>query len=188
MKISTIIPAFNCEPYLRRAVESLLATNHPDLEVVIVDDGSRDGTLAVATALQSEHPSVVRVRAHADGRNHGVSVTRNLGIESSAGELIAFLDADDYVHPWRFESAAAILEAETNVSGVHQLSEMVFSDEESSKRWWGGGSTQFGYASPIPPDEILFMLLKGGCWATSAILFRRDLLRATGDFDSRLTT
>ncbi len=188
MKISVIVPAFNCQPYLRRAVESLMATQYENLEIVIVDDGSTDGTLAVARVLQTEHPTSVRVLSHPDGDNRGVSATRNRGIESSTGELIAFLDADDYVHPWRFESPVTILKADSRVSGVHQVSEMVFSDAESAKRWWGGGSTRFGYTDPIPPDETLFTLLRGGCWATSAVLIRRNLLDETGLFLPGLRT
>ena len=185
MRISTIIPAYNCEPYLRRAVESLLATQYHDLEIVIVDDGSRDGTLGLAETLQREHPGVIRVLTHRGRRNCGVSATRNLGIQSSSGELIAFLDADDYVHPWRFQSAIELLETEPDVDGVHQLCELVFSDEESSSRWWPG-QRLFGFAESVANDEILFSLLGGYCWATSAILFRRTLLSKSGMFDPRL--
>jgi len=188
MKISTIVPAFNCEPYLRRAVESLLATKYQDLQIVIVDDGSQDGTLALARTLQAESPAVVRVLTHPGGVNRGVSASRNLGMEASDGELIAFLDADDFVFPWRFESAVAQLAANDNIDGVHQLSEVVFSDGESSQQWWGGEYRLFGFTSPIPASEILDTLLKGCCWATSAILFRRRLLTTTGNFSQRLRT
>jgi glycosyltransferase involved in cell wall biosynthesis len=184
MRISTIIPAYNCEQYLRRAVESLLATRYDDLEIVIVDDGSRDGTLAVAETLRDEHPELIRVQTHPDRANRGVSSTRNLGIESSTGELIAFLDADDYVHPWRFDSAVDILKNQADVDAVHQLCELQFADCDSASTWWEG-QTLFGFARPIAAEDILFSLLNGVCWATSAILARRALLAETGMFDPR---
>lgn len=188
MKISTIVPAFNSEPFLRRAVESLLATNYPDMEIVIVDDGSHDGTLALARQLQSESPGVVQVLTHPGGTNRGVSASRNLGLDASAGELIAFLDADDFVYPWRYESAAALLASDRSIDGVHQVSQVVFSDVESSQQWWGGGYTLFGFTSVVPASSILETLLTGCCWATSAILFRRRLLAVTGGFHESLRT
>ena len=185
MKISTIIPAYNCEPYLRRAVESLLATQYPDLEIVIVDDGSRDQTLAVAESLQREHPQVVRVWTHPGGRNRGVSATRNLGIESSTGEWLSLLDADDYVYPHRFDSARAILSEQPDVDGVYQLCELVFADEQARQGWWAGQTT-FGFTQAIPPERLVFELLRGYCWATSSLVFRRSLLAKAGLFDPKL--
>lgn len=188
MKISTIVPAFNCEPFLRRAVESLLATRYPNLEIVIVDDGSEDGTLSLARTLQAESPWAIQVLTHAGGANRGVSASRNLGLEASQGELIAFLDADDFVYPWRFDSAVAQLANDCGIDGVHQVSQVVFSDDESSEKWWGGGYTLFGFTSAVPEQSILQTLLKGGCWATSAILVRRRLLAVTGGFHESLKT
>ncbi len=188
MKISTIVPAYNCEPFLRRAIESLLATNYPDLQIVIVDDGSHDGTLALARTLQSESPGIIQVLTHPGGVNRGVSASRNLGINASDGELIAFLDADDFVYPWRFESAVAQLAANSSIDGVHQVSQVVFSDGESSRQWWGGEYTLFGFTTAVPASVILETLLKGCCWATSAILFRRRLLAVTGAFHESLRT
>jgi glycosyltransferase involved in cell wall biosynthesis len=185
VKISTIIPAFNCEPYLRRAVESLRATNYPDLEIVIVDDGSQDGALALANQLQREHAGIVHVLTHPGGGNRGVSATRNLGIEASTGELIAFLDADDYVHPWRFDSAMEILSRQPEIDGVYQLCELVFADADAKAAWWEG-QTVFGFDEGYPADRLIFELLRGRCWATSAIVFRRTLLAEVGSFEPTL--
>lgn len=179
-----VVPAFNCEPYIRRAVESLLETHFQELEILIVDDGSTDQTLDLAKCLHREHPETIRLLTHPGGQNCGVSATRNLGLECSTGELLAFLDADDYVYPDRFESAISILQANADVDGVHQLSEIVFANEEASRQWWKGQSL-FGFEQPESPDEILYSLLGGRCWSTSAIVFRRSLLQRTGVFDSR---
>lgn len=185
MKISTIIPAFNCEAYLRRAVESLLATNDPDQEIVIVDDGSRDATLEIAHALQNEHPRIISVKTHPGGGNCGVSTTRNRGIEHSTGELIALLDADDYIYPHRFESARAILSENPDVDGVYQLSVLEFANDQARRAWWDDKLT-FGFTTAIPPERLIFELLRGHCWATSAIVFRRSLLNRAGVFEPNL--
>lgn len=184
-KISCVIPAYNCERWLERAVDSVFATQYADLEVLIVDDGSIDGTLEVARRLQANRPDQIMVLQHADGKNHGVSASRNLGILSSSGNWICFLDADDYVYPHRFESAASLLHAAPEVDGVHQLAEVVFSDSESQAHWFRD-QHYFGFNADVPADKLLDSLLNGRCWATSAIVFRRSLLERTGLFSEHL--
>lgn len=183
-RISTIIPAYNCAPYLRRAVESLLATRQPDLEVVIVDDGSRDDTLQIARQLTEEHPNTVFLYYHPRHANLGVSATRNMGIQQSTGDYICFLDADDYVYPHRFDKAVSILHDQPHVDGVHELAELVFETPEASSQWFADQSGLFGFDKSIAAEDLLASLLGGFCWATSAILFRRKLLSKTGVFDT----
>ncbi|MCA9051194.1 MAG: glycosyltransferase, partial [Planctomycetaceae bacterium] len=183
--LSCIIPAWNCEPWLARAVESVIAAEYSPLDIVIVDDGSTDGTLAVARKLSEQYPNVVRVLQHPCGVNRGVSASRNLGLKESTGEWISFLDADDYVYPHRFDSAVDILSSQPDVDGVHQLAEMVFPTEEVSERWWKN-SPYFGFSTPVDPYDLLTHLLIGKCWATSAIVFRRRLLDRTGLFHEQL--
>ncbi|HET6422245.1 MAG TPA: glycosyltransferase family A protein, partial [Planctomycetaceae bacterium] len=185
MKISTIIPVYNGAAYLRRAVDSLLATRDPDLEIVIVDDGSQDDSAAIADALQHEFPGCVRFARHPRGENRGVSATRNAGIQVSTGEWLALLDADDYVRPHRFDSARSILSTRPEVDGVYQLCEMEFATEQARQTWWNTKTT-FGFEQPIDPQELIFALLRGACWATSAVVFRRSLLGRTGMFDPQL--
>lgn len=185
MRISTIIPVYNAAAYLRRAVESLIATRDPDLEIVLVDDGSRDDSVKIAQALQQEHPQCIRIAAHPGGENCGVSATRNLGIEISTGEWLALLDADDYVYPHRFQSARDILSERPDVDGVYQLCGMEFATETARQNWWSTNMT-FGFDHPVEPPRLIFELLRGTCWATSAIVFRRSLLSRTGLFDPQL--
>ena len=97
--ISVIVPFRNAEPYLARCVGSLLKQTCSELEILLVDDGSTDGSGALCEAfrLQDARCRVVR-RPHG-----GVSAARNAGLELAAGEYIAFVDADDYVHPQYLE-------------------------------------------------------------------------------------
>lgn len=89
--ISCIVPVFNGERYLREALESIFHQSYHPLEVIIVDDGSTDGTAAVAAAYGEK---VTYLRQD----NAGPAAARNLGLSVSHGEFVAFLDADDLWH------------------------------------------------------------------------------------------
>jgi glycosyltransferase len=94
-KISVIVPVYNTEKYLRRCVDSILAQTYTDFELLLIDDGSTDGSPAICdeyAALDSR----VRVFHKPNG---GVSSARNLGLDHARGEWITFCDADDYVYP-----------------------------------------------------------------------------------------
>jgi len=91
MMVSIIIPAYNAESVLRQCVESILCQAHPEVEVIIVNDGSKDETLAVATGL-SEADGRVRVISQ---DNAGVSSARNVGLQKATGDIVLFVDADD---------------------------------------------------------------------------------------------
>jgi glycosyltransferase involved in cell wall biosynthesis len=102
---SVIIPAYNADSYLREAVESAVGQTRPPHEVVVVDDGSTDGTGAVADELAREH-AVVRV-IHQE--NAGPAGARNTAIAVAAGEFLVFLDADDAMVPDRIEHQVGYL-------------------------------------------------------------------------------
>ncbi|MFQ5529095.1 MAG: glycosyltransferase family 2 protein, partial [Gemmatimonadota bacterium] len=95
-----MIPSYNCAAYLREAIETACDQTYPPLEVIIVDDGSTDGSLRIAR----EYGEPVRVVTQA---NAGVSAARNHGIEQATGEWIAFLDADDVWEPSKLERQMA---------------------------------------------------------------------------------
>lgn len=101
--ISVIIPAYNAAPTLAEAVESCLAQEGIDLEVVVVDDGSTDQTAEVARGFGG------RVRLES-GPNRGANAARNRGIALAKGPLVQFLDADDLLLPDKLNRQAAVLE------------------------------------------------------------------------------
>ena len=90
-KISVIIPAYNAETTLRTAVESILSQQVPELEIIIVNDGSTDGTDRLCHALASEYPCIYVITQ----KNAGICAARNRGMEAANGEYITFCDDDD---------------------------------------------------------------------------------------------
>ena len=105
IKLSFIVPIYNVEPYLRKCVDSLLAQDYDDYEIILVDDGSTDesGTICDEYARMSQESRVksqelpyIRVIHQENG---GLSVARNTGIKVAKGEYICFVDSDDYWQP-----------------------------------------------------------------------------------------
>lgn len=112
--ISCVIPAFNAERYLGEALESVLGQTLPPDEVIVVDDGSTDGTADVAARYADR---ILYLRQD----NAGQAAARNHGVEVASGKLLAFQDADDLWHPEKLARQAARFEArpELDVSLTH---------------------------------------------------------------------
>lgn len=102
-RVSVIVPAFNCEATLAVTLDSLEQQEWPDLEVIVVDDGSSDGTLAVAQEFERTS-SRIRVISHTE--NRGAYVARNTGLLHASGHYITVCDAGDWAHPQRIQLQA----------------------------------------------------------------------------------
>lgn len=100
IKVSTIIPAFNAEETISKAIDSLIAQTLKDIEVIIVDDGSTDNTAAIVQEYVSRFPETVKYLYQ---ENQGVSIARNTGIANACGEFIGFCDADDFLEHNKYE-------------------------------------------------------------------------------------
>lgn len=98
-KISVVIPAYNIQNYLKAALNSVSAQTYRDLEILVVDDGSTDGTAEVAQACADEDPRI-RVICKANG---GVTSARLRGVAEATGQYIGFVDGDDYIEPQMYE-------------------------------------------------------------------------------------
>lgn len=126
MKISVIIPVYNAEKYVSQAVESALRFEEV-CEVILIEDKSPDHSLQICQELAVKYDRV-KLFQHPDKNNHGAGATRNLGIEKATGDFIAFLDADDYYLPNRFDAEKELFknpEADGiyGALGVHYYSE-----------------------------------------------------------------
>ena len=107
-KVSVIIPLYNKAPYVRKAVESVLAQSYEDWELVVVNDGSTDGSDMIVSEYIDERVRIV------SQDNQSVSAARNKGVELAKAELIAFLDADDWWDERFLEEMIAFTEAYPN--------------------------------------------------------------------------
>jgi len=94
-KISIIIPLYNVVPYIRPCLDSVLAQTYHNLEIILINNGSTDGSTEIAESYADKDPRIVYLYQH----NSGVSAARNQGLKLATGEYLAFVDADDTVEP-----------------------------------------------------------------------------------------
>ncbi len=121
--VSIIIPVYNAEKYIREAINSALNQTYPNIEVIIVDDGSTDGTPHILGEY-TPHPRI-RILFHENRQNRGVSRTRKLGIDQAKGKYIAFLDADDIFLPNKIAIQVKALQQNPDVVLCHTAVSLV---------------------------------------------------------------
>ena len=119
MFISVIVPVYNVEEYLDKCLESLLNQHYSDMEIVVVDDKSTDGSLNIA----KKYEKYTNVKVIAKEKNSGLSDTRNVGIKESCGQYIMFLDSDDYVENGCIAKIQGIIEKENTPDLINAIIE-----------------------------------------------------------------
>ena len=112
--VSIIVPIYNAAPYLQETLDSILASTYQPIEIVMVDDGSKDHSLNIAKDYCLLHPECLIIAQ----KNQGVSVARNNAIRNANGKYILPVDADDKIAPTFIEKAVSILETQSNVRVV----------------------------------------------------------------------
>lgn len=95
-KVSIIVPVYNVAPYLKRCVDALIGQTYSNLEILLIDDGSTDGSREIMAQSAAED---LRIRPFYQPYNQGVSAARNRGLDEASGEWIAFCDGDDWYLP-----------------------------------------------------------------------------------------
>lgn len=114
MKYSFIIPVYNCELYLNYCVNNIIQINRNDYEIILIDDGSIDGSGQICDNLALKYDNIRCIHQ----KNQGVSAARNRGLELSSGEYVVFLDADDDIEPKKFLKLLQVLEQDDTIDMV----------------------------------------------------------------------
>jgi len=174
--VSVIMPAFNVEAYITEAIESVLAQTYTDWELVIVDDGSTDGTRAVAERYRSASPDRIVLVSH---ENRGLAAARNSALRAARGAVFALLDSDDIWQPGFLAAQMRLLADHPDVAIVT-----------------GNATTLGGALDGLParpaddmrPAPDLAQIL---CDETSVFImsiFRCEVVDRIGGFDERFRT
>lgn len=172
--VTAVIPSYNYARFIGEAIDSVLAQTYPDIETIVVDDGSTDDTLAVLKRY-GEHIKVI------SQANQGVAAARNNGAAAGTGELIAFLDADDVWLPGKIALQAAMFESEPTLGLVHTAAEEI--DDQGKMI----GAADEGMSGDVAGELLLLrrpVILGGG----SGLMVSRKAFIAVGGFDVRLST
>ena len=193
-RVSVVVPVYNAEPFLRRAVEAALSQPETG-EVILVEDNSPDGSLALCEKLRKEDRRVRLIR-HADGRNHGAAMTRNLGIRSATCSYVAFADADNFYLAERFAGDGEILSADSTIDGVYNAQGIHYYSESARNAFRDSGLSGGEFLSTsghVPPDDFWRVMLGAhrevrviGGLGIDAITLRRSVFERTGYFDPSL--
>lgn len=185
--VSVTIPFYNAERFLRETVESVLAQTYPEWEVLLVDDGSTDGSTAIAQSYAATFPDKIFYLEHSGHRNLGVNAARNLGARHSRGEFLAFLDSDDIWLPTKLEiSVASMVE--------HPEAGFLFGSTVYWYEWDAEGNNHRRDEVPIlalgetlyrPPTLLArsFPLGDYGAPCPCSFLLRRRAFERIGGFD-----
>jgi glycosyltransferase involved in cell wall biosynthesis len=181
---------FNEEKFLREAIESVFAQTYENWELLLVDDGSTDGSTDIALRHAEECPEKVRYLEHDEHRNRGASAARNLGISNAKGKYIAFLDADDVWLPHKLEQQVTILNSQPEAAMLCGATQWWYSwtgNPQDIKRDHIRGIGVQPDTLVMPP-KLLTLFLKNAINVpcTCSVLLRREIIEATGGFEEAI--
>jgi glycosyltransferase involved in cell wall biosynthesis len=188
--VSAITIFLNAERFIEEAIESVFAQTYRRWELLLVDDGSTDGSTATARRYAAAHPDRVRYLEHANHENRGMSAARNLGIRHARGTYIAFLDSDDVWLPEKLAQQVPLLEAHPEVGMLMGASLYWYS--------WTGRPEDAGrdVLMPVgaPQDQVieppllltkLYPLGLGAAPCNGSLLVRRRSIEGVNGFEER---
>lgn len=170
-RVSVIIPTYNRAAQIGEAIQSVLAQDHPNLEIIVADDGSTDGSADVVAEFGDA------VRFFSLPHSGQPAVTRNRGLDQASGDFVAFLDSDDLCLPGKLTLQSAALEALPRAGLVYSDGYYFREDPEQPT-----GRLLEGL--PTPSGDVLGDLLRGNFLLSPAmLLIRRSCLLDAGPFD-----
>lgn len=168
-KISVIIPVYNSEKYVGKCLDSLLEQTYDDIEVILIDDCSKDNSLNVINSYQEKYPDKIKVIQSCE--NKGAAKARNLGLDIATGEYIGFVDSDDFITKDYYEKLlTACMETGAQLSRTNR--KLVFGGIELS---FLGRKCHYQSASIINPKEDPRYLVNEPPCVTNK-LFSRELI------------
>jgi glycosyltransferase involved in cell wall biosynthesis len=188
IRVSIVTPFLNAARFFDEAIESVLAQTYQHWELLLVDDGSFDGSTAIAERYAAAHPDRIRYLAHPSRINQGASASRNLGARHARGEYLAYLDADDVYLPAKLQEQVPLLDAHPDVMMLYAATDYWNSwtgrPEDATRDWiWRkyGAPTH----TAIPPPRMLVSFLNDGGTVPcmGSVLVRRSAVESVGGWE-----
>jgi hypothetical protein len=168
VRISVLLPVRDGEEHLAAALESLIRQSEPRIEIIAIDDGSRDATPRLLAAMAAQEPRLMVVRQSRDG----LVAALNRGLALARAPFVARMDGDDIAHPERLERQAAFLAAHPDVAVVGSAIRVV----DRRGQWLRD------QAFPSEPAAVARALEQANCLAHPSVMLRRDIVLAAGGY------
>ena len=176
IKISAVIPAYNCEKYIARAIESVLGQTHPVEEIIVIDDGSTDNTAQVVRSFDDKVTLLHQ-------ENAGASAARNAGIQAAKGNWIAFLDADDEWLPDRIKLQVELLNRNPNLVWISGNYLRCLCNEKKQKPHITQEVADRAQSGKEYFDSFFAAFLKNAWGCTDTMLVKKEILLEVGLFE-----
>ncbi len=188
-RVSVIVPVWNRRAFLESCLASIQATNYPDLEVLLIDDGSTDGSWELILGLADRSDGMVKRLHHRVHRHMGIAASRNLGLRHATGAYLSFLDTDDLYEPCRFDSCIKALESQPSLHAVYEPVRIINGNQGHQETSPGSA------AKPVPSELVpslksiatadqdsLCWVFLNDWWLMPGITLRRSFVERYGGF------
>ena len=187
--VSVITIFLDAAPFLRESIESVRSQTYSNWELLLIDDGSSDGSTEIAQHYAALDPKRIRYLEHPGHENRGMSASRNLGIANGSGEMIAFLDADDVFLSDKLDQQVEQLVGHPEVGMIYGTTEYWFSwtgrDEDRGRDRRSACDLKQGSVIQPPLLLRLFLQSKATVPCMGSILVRREVVERVGGFEDQ---
>ena len=170
--VSICIPSYNHSAYLKYSIESCLSQTYKNFEIIIVDDGSSDGSLQIAENYANIYQEKIRVYTHHDHKNRGIGATCNLAVQKSKGTLIYGFSSDDMMYPYTLEEHVSVLNKNPEVGFTCGYAQLIDSDGNSINK-------RIGY-DPSIYSNLLEENIQRNLIVTPTVCYRRICIEKIG--------
>lgn len=164
LKVTVLLPVFNSEKYLRQAIDSILNQTFKNFELLIINDGSTDGSNIIINSYSDE-----RIRVLDNCENVGLTASRNRGLQEARGEYVALLDSDDIAYSTRLYDQVTFLEKNKDFGLIASWANIIDETSNTTGEIWKYDAS---------PEKIISILLFHNYFVQSAVMLRKSCLPA----------
>ena len=188
-EVSVVIPVYNCEKFLIKAIESVLIQNEVK-EIILIEDKSPDNALQICLDYSNKYKSKIKLLRHKKGINKGAAASRNLGMKNVKYPFVAFLDGDDFYLPNRFLKTKEVFYNKKDADGVYEAVESFFYSEDVKKNWLDFGGELMTTMNEIISPKLLFEFMgpngNRGTFHCNGLTLKRNVFENVGFFDREI--
>ena len=184
ISVSVVIPVYNGEDFLNDAITSILRQTRQVDEIIVVDDGSRDSSYSISLAISKSSSVPIKVFKQ---NNSGVATARNLGLQKSSGDLVAFLDVDDVWTEQKIEKQLSYLKKRENYDAFLFSDYYLDNEIEECRAFYGYSDFSVCTINNFSRESFQLSFIKRNFVGTaSTIIFNREIALKIGGFNVRL--